>query len=192
MASYPVDATHRFVRGTKGGKIRMATVVWYEQTPALGAIAAILAATVLADSIPTVLTANLAQPDVPRVLSVKGNVSSVVGSVVIEGTDANGIPQSETLALNGSTLVVGTMAFTRVRRITLPARAAGGNTVSVGTGNALGLWHALRADVRLVTTFDGVADLGTLTCDPSAVSKNLFTPAGVLDGAKTLRIIYLV
>jgi hypothetical protein len=192
MASYPVDATHRFVRGTRGGKIRMATVVWYEHAPALGANAAILAATVLADSIPTVLTANLTQPDVPRALLVKGNASTVAGTVLIEGTDTNGIPQSEILALNGSAAVVGTKAFARVRRITLPPRAAGGNTVSVGTGNALGLWHALSADVRLVTTFDGLADLGTLTCDPSAVSKNLFTPAGVLDGAKTLRIIYLV
>ncbi|MEI7772411.1 MAG: hypothetical protein WCI67_20655 [Chloroflexales bacterium] len=192
MASYPVDATHRFVRGTKGGKIRMATVVWYEHTPALGAAAAILAATVLADSIPTILTANLTQPDVPRALLVKGNASTVAGTVLIEGTDTNGIPQSEVLALNGSAAVVGTKAFARVRRITLPPRAAGGNTVSVGTGNALGLWHALNADVRLVTTFDGLPDLGVLTCDPSAVSKNLFTPAGVLDGAKTLRLVYLV
>ena len=192
MASYPINPTHRAVRGTRGGKIRMATAVWYEQTPALGAVAAILAATVLADTIPTVITANLAQPDVPRVLTVKGNAASVAGPVLLEGTDANGIPQSETLALNGATAVVGTKAFARVRRITLPPRAAGGNTVSVGTGNALGLWHALSADVRLVTTFDGAADLGTLVCDPTEVGKNLFTPAGTLDGAKKLRLIYLV
>lgn len=192
MASYPLDSTHRYVRGTKGGKIRMATTVWYEQTPALGANATVLAATVLADSIPTILMSNLTQPDVPRVLSVKGNASSVTGTVLIEGADTNGIPLSEILALNGSAVVGGTTAFARVRRITLPARAAGGNTVSVGTGNALGLWHALTADVRLVTTFDGLADLGTLACDPNEVAKNLFTPAGVLDGAKKLRILYVV
>ncbi|MEI8166820.1 MAG: hypothetical protein WCG26_10590 [Chloroflexales bacterium] len=192
MASYPVDPTHRAVRGTRGGKIRMATAVWYEQTPALGANTTILAATVLADTIPTVILTNLTQPDVPRILTVKGNAASVAGTVTIEGTDTNGIPLSEVLTLNGSALVLGTKAFARVRRVTLPARAAGGNSVSVGTGNALGLWHALAADVRLVTTFDGTADLGTLACDPSEVSKNLFTPAGTLDGAKKLRLIYLV
>jgi hypothetical protein len=79
-----------------------------------------------------------------------------------------------------------------VQRITLPPRTAGGNTVSVGTGNRLGLWHTLHADVRLVTTFDGAADTGTLALHATEVSKNLFSPTGTLDGAKILRILYVV
>jgi hypothetical protein len=192
MSAYPIDPSHRYVRGTRGGKIRMATAVWYEQTPALGTNTAVLAATALADSVPTVVITGFTQPDVPRVLLVKGNAASVAGTVLIEGADANGIPLSETLTLSGTAVVVGTKAFSRVRRVTLAPRGASGNTVSVGTGNLLGLWHTLHADVRLVTTFDGAADLGTLACDPTEVCKNLFTPAGTLDGVKTLRLIYLV
>jgi hypothetical protein len=192
MASYPVDATHRFVRGTKGGKIRMATVAWYEHAPALGANAAVLAATALADGTPTIVTTGIANPDVPRVLLVKGNAASCAGVVTVEGFDANGTPISEELTLNGTAVVVGAKAFARVRRVVLPARAAGGNTVSVGTGNVLGLWHALQADVRLLTKFNGADDAGTLAIDATHVCANLFTPAGTLDGVKALRIIYLV
>ncbi len=192
MSAYPINPNLRFVRGTKGGKIRMATAVWYEQAPALGANAAVLAATALADGVTTIVTSGITSPDVPRVLAIKGNAASCAGVVAIEGFDANGMPLTEEIALNGATAVVGVKAFARVRRVVLPARAASGNTVSVGTGNLLGLWHALAADVRLVTTFDGAADAGTLAIDPAVVAKNLFTPAGTLDGAKVLRIVYLV
>ncbi len=192
MTTYPVQSTHRFVRGTKGGKTRLGLVVWYEQTPALGTNTALLAATTLAELTTTLITTGITQPDVPRVLLVKGNAASVTGDVLLEGSDSNGTAINETLALNGTAAVVGTLAFAHVRRITLPVRAASGNTVSVGTGNVLGLWHALAADVRLVTEFNGAADLGTLAIDADDVSKNLFTPAGTLNGAKVLRIIYLV
>ncbi|RRR69566.1 MAG: hypothetical protein EI684_15310 [Candidatus Viridilinea halotolerans] len=192
MSSYPLDPRRRFVRGTRGGKIRQATTVWYEHTPAAGAVAAILSATPLADGAPTVVTKSLTQPDVPRVLTVKGNAASLVGPVTIQGLDANHLAISETLTLDGTTVVVGTQAFSRIHRITLPPRAASTNTVSVGTGSALGLWHTLHADVRLVTTLDGAPDAGTLSMHAEDVARNLFTPAGVLTGTKILRIIYLV
>ncbi len=191
MTRYPLPAAP-FVRGTHGGKIRQGTVVWYEHAPALGTNTAILAASTLADAASTVITTILTALDVPRVLLVKGNAAGIAGNVLLEGADANGRAISETLALNGSSAVVGTTAFARVHRVTLPPRTASGNTVSVGTGNRLGLWHALAADVRLVTTFDGAADTGTLALHATEVSKNLFTPAGTLDGAKVLRILYVV
>lgn len=192
MPLYPVQSTSRFVRGTKGGKTRLGLTVWYEQAPALGTNTAILAATTLAELTATLITTGITQPDVPRVVLVKGNAAGIAGTVLIEGSDSNGTTISETLTLSGTAAVVGTLAFAHIRRITLPIRTASGNTVSVGTGNVLGLWHALAADVRLVTTFDGAADLGTLAMDATDVSKNLFTPAGTLDGVKVLRIIYVI
>ena len=192
MPLYPVQSTSRFVRGTKGGKTRLGLTVWYEQAPALGTNTAILAATTLAELTATLITTGITQPDVPRVVLVKGNAAGIAGTVLIEGSDSNGTTISETLTLSGTAAVVGTLAFAHIRRITLPIRTASGNTVSVGTGNVLGLWHALAADVRLVTTFNDAADLGTLAMDATDVSKNLFTPAGTLDGVKVLRIIYVI
>ena len=192
MPLYPVQSTSRFVRGTKGGKTRLGLTVWYEQAPALGTNTAILAATTLAELTATLITTGITQPDVPRVVLVKGNAAGIAGTVLIEGSDSNGTLISETLTLNGTAAVGGTLAFAHVRRITLPIRTASGNTVSVGTGNVLGLWHALAADVRLVTAFNDADDLGTLAIDATDVSKNLFTPAGTLNGAKVLRILYVI
>jgi hypothetical protein len=102
MTRYPLPAA-TFVRGTRGGKIRQGTVVWYEQTPALGTNTAVLAATALADAVATVITTALTAPDVPRVLLIKGNAAGMAGDVLLEGTDANGTVIRETLALNGAT-----------------------------------------------------------------------------------------
>lgn len=192
MSAYPINPNLRFVRGTKGGKIRMATVAWYEFAPTAATVASVLAATLLAEVGTTVVTTGITNPDVPRVVSVKGNAASVVGTVTIDGFDANGTPITEELVLNGVTTVVGTKAFARVRRVVLPVRAVAANSVSVGVGVKLGLWHALLADVRLKTLFDGADDAGTLAIDVDKVCKNLFTPAGTLDGVKVLRILYLV
>jgi hypothetical protein len=88
--------------------------------------------------------------------------------------------------------VAGAVAFAKIAKITLPARTAANNSVQVGVTNKLGLWHSLTWDSRLVTQFDGAADAGTLAIDSDEVYKNLFTPAGTLDGTKILRIVYVV
>lgn len=151
-----------------------------------------LAATTLLDAAAQTLTQGFTHPDVPRALSVKGNAAGIAGNIVITGTDANGFPLSETIALNGTSVVAGAVAFAKITKIVLPARTAAGNTVQVGVTNKLGLWHSLAWDSRLVTQFDGAADAGTLAIDSDEVYKNLFTPAGTLDGTKILRIVYVV
>jgi hypothetical protein len=192
MSSYPVRSDHRFLRGTAGGRIRLGQIAWYEAAPAAGAVAAIHAAVTLAPDDPTLVTQGFTQPDVPRLLTVKGSAASVTGAVEITGADANNRAIRETVLLNGAAVVPTTRAFARVFTVQLPARAASGHTVSIGTANVVGLTHALAADVRLHTTVDGAADAGTLAIDASDVSKNLFTPAGALDGTKVLRILYVV
>lgn len=191
MATYPVRSDHRLLRGTAGGRIRLGQIAWYEETPAAAGAATVHAAVTLAADDPTLVTQGFTQPDVARVLTVKGNAASVTGNVVIIGADANNRQITETVALAGTAVVNTTRAFSRVFSVQLPARAASGNTVSIGTANIVGLTHALAVDVRLHTTFDGATDAGTLQLH-AEVSKNLFTPAGTFDGAKTLRILYVV
>jgi hypothetical protein len=188
---YPEDPNLQFLRGSRGGKIRRGYLAHYAFQVAAAAANAILANTALADgATTTVLEVN--QPDVPRVLAVKGSAAGMNGEVTIYGVDANGWPLVETFTLNGTTAVQGTLAFAKVTKIVLPARNTANNQVQVGTTTKLGLWHALTWDSRLVTQFDGAADAGTLATDDAEVSKNIFTPAGALDGTKVLRIVYIV
>jgi len=192
MARYPTDPNLQFLRGTRGGKVRRGYLAHYAFSPVAASNASVLAATTLADDKIQELTLNITHPDVPRCLSVKGNVSGITGNVVINGVTSNGTRITETFALNGTAVVVGLLAFSKVTKITLPARVVSGNTVSVGLTVKLGLWHALTWDSRLVTLFDGAADAGTLAVDNDEVEKNQFTPAGTLDGVKILRIVYIV
>ncbi|KPV52643.1 hypothetical protein SE17_14275 [Kouleothrix aurantiaca] len=192
MSRYPTDPNLQFLRGSRGGKVRRGYLAHYAFAPAAVANGSVLAATTLLDAVVQNLTQGFAHPDVPRCLSIKGNAAGIAGNVVITGVDANGFPLTETIALNGTTVVAGTLAFAKITKITLPVRTAAGNTVQVGVTNKLGLWHSLTWDSRLVTQFDGAADAGTLAIDDDEVTKNLFTPAGTLDGTKILRIVYVV
>jgi len=188
---YPEDPNLQFLRGSRGGKIRRGYLAHYAFQVAAAAANAIHANTALADGATTTLL-EVTQPDVPRALAVKGSAAGMAGDVEVYGVDANGFPLQETFALNGATAVQGTKAFAKVTKIVLPARTAAGNQVQIGMTNKLGLWHALTWDSRLVTLFDGAADAGMLAIDAAEVCKNLFTPAGTLDGTKVLRIVYIV
>ncbi len=195
MSFYPARVEQRWARGTFGGKIRLGHVIIYERAPALGTNTAILSATTLAEGATTEVAAVdgiITHPDVPRVLLVKGNAASVAGEVVVEGYNANNQAITDTITASGSSAVAGAKAFARVTRITLPARAASGNTISVGTTNVVGLWHTLDDDDFLLkATFNGSTDAGTLAVDADAVEKNLYTAAGPFDGTKTLRLLYV-
>lgn len=193
MSTFPVYSNNRFIRGTYGGKLRLGQIAWYEEAPQVGSVTALLGATTLAAADVTVLRSGFTKPDVPRCLVVKPNAATVTGTTVgLEGINSNGQPITESVTTNGTAAVVTTKAFARLTAITLPARSATGNTISIGTANVLGLYHALHGDLRLQTLFDGVADLGTLAQHATDVAKNLFTPAGTLDGTKILRIVYVV
>ncbi len=192
MSRYPTDPNLQFLRGSRGGKIRRGYLAHYAFAPVAASNGSVLAATALADDRIQDITLGITHPDVPRCVSIKGNAAGIVGNVVITGANANGTRFTETLALNGTAVVVGLLAFAKITKITLPARVVSGNTVSVGLTAKLGLWHSLTWDSRLVTLFDSAADAGTLAIDNDEVEKNLFTPAGTLDGVKILRIVYVV
>ena len=57
----------------------------YQVAPAAVSATAIHAAVTLADGEETEVTDEITNPDVPRVLAVKGNAAGITGDVVIEG-----------------------------------------------------------------------------------------------------------
>ena len=68
------------------------------------------------------ITAGLTDPAVPRGLSVVGNVSGVTGNIKVYGTNYAGAAITETLALNGTTPVLGAKAFRSVTKVDLPVQ----------------------------------------------------------------------
>ena len=68
------------------------------------------------------ITAGLTDPAVPRGLSVVGNVSGVTGNIKVYDTNYAGAAITETLALNGTTPVLGAKAFRSVTKVDLPVQ----------------------------------------------------------------------
>src|SRR3546814_16324658 len=87
---------------------------------ALGANDDILADTALDAAETSVVTVFAGQPDIPRVMTVKGNDANVSGDVVLEGTNFGGAAITETIALHGAPAVVGTKAFPTVTQAPPP------------------------------------------------------------------------
>jgi hypothetical protein len=151
MARTPYNPTMgQRVKDNAGSSVDMGFVAHYT-IPAASAVApsatAVRIATVLGDGLTTTLTtADINQPAVPRVLSITGNAASAVGNVVITGTDAAGDLLVETIVSTGAATVVGTRAFASIETIVLPARGAGGDTISVGLAGAFGIPFTLPHD----------------------------------------------
>lgn len=106
--------------------------------PGVAAAASVHAAVTLT-TVPQTVTTAITDPDVCRVLSITGNAAGMAGNVSFIGTDANGDAATDTIALNGTATVLGTVAFATLTSFTLPARTAAGNTVSIGCGDVFGL-----------------------------------------------------
>ena len=96
-------------------------MVHYGITPDAVSVSAVLAATNLAAAGQNV-TAGITNPDVPRTVTVKGNVSGITGNVVVTGTNILDAAITDTIALNGTSEVEGVKAFKTVTQVALPAR----------------------------------------------------------------------
>jgi hypothetical protein len=110
--------------------------VHYRTVPAAASAVAIHAAMNLAVAAQAIAT-GITQPDVPRTLTVKGNVSGITGNVAISGRNVHGQAISDTIALNGTTEVAGAKAFETVDGIDLPAETHT-STAQVETATAAG------------------------------------------------------
>lgn len=160
---------------------------------ALGSDAAILADTAMAQSATTVVTTFVAQPAVPRNLTVKGNGAGVTGNVVIAGLNAEGAAITETIALNGSTTVAGTKAFAAVASITLPQYAsADTERVRVGLGARLGLPVRLSRNTVIAAFLNNAREgtAPTVAVSASALENNTVTLNSALNGNDVLVDFY--
>lgn len=125
-------------------------------SPALG-IATSLNAAIPLTNAPQPGVIPSTQPDVARILSVKGNAAGIVGNVVYHGVDIAGNTISETLALAGASEVFTSKAFAGDVTVDLPIEThVGTDTVSLGAGAALGLFDNLTRDT-LVNAYLGGA-----------------------------------
>lgn len=162
-------------------------------SPALGDNDAVLEDTALDASEDTVVTVFDGQPDVPRVLTAKGNDANVSGDVVIVGTNLGGEAITDTITLNGATAVAGTKAFAAVTQATLPPYdTADTERVRIGTGAALGLPVELSRDSILAAFLDGVreATRPTVTFSATALELNTVTLNSALDGSAVIVDLY--
>jgi hypothetical protein len=105
---------------------------------------------------PAVQEVFLAQPH-GRVITVKGNQASVAGNVLVTGTNLKGGVITESIALNGVAVVVGTKAFDTVTSVTLPALAQAGDAVAIGIGEGIGLIGCIPKNTIFVLLNGGVA-----------------------------------
>lgn len=158
--------------------------------PAAAAADGVHAAITQADGAETEVITGITDPDVPRCVSIVGNQVSCAGDVVIEGK-RNGEDVTDTIALNGTTSVLGVVAFDTISKITVPARAASGDTVTVGTSAKLGLPFTLSFFKILAgfadTTEESTAP--TIVADDDELEKNVITFNTAPDASKQFRLM---
>jgi hypothetical protein len=173
------------------GEPTQAQVIKYSTTPVLGTAVYCHAAIALlvTQQDHTTITA---QPDVPRILSVKGNDGNVTGNVVITGTNYANATVTDTIALSGSSEVFGVVAFKTITNIHLPVYAvAGTETVSIGIGDSIGLPIAvLNSALVVLHSFNNANDAGSVVLD-ATVGKSVYDVAGTLNGVKILLLYVL-
>jgi hypothetical protein len=136
-----------------------------------------------------------AQPDCPRTMRAvvtDANATITGGTVTIVGQDQNGDNISDVIAITGAGSFDGAKAFAKVVSATWALTGGTVTTtddkVAIGYGPALGLQAPIGAkyDRLIKGVFDGLDDLGTFS-----KTYGLYTPAGTMNGAKTVVVSFL-
>lgn len=138
----------------------------------------------------TTVTTFLAQPDVPRNLTVVAS-GAATGDVVVTGTNIRGDVITETLALNGTNSVVGNKAFKTVTSVAVPAVA--GTTIDLGIGVKLGLSRRMVTDNYQQGTVDGTheATRATIAYSATAIESNTVSFNTAPNGTRDYTAIYI-
>jgi hypothetical protein len=166
------------------------TVVQKWTAPDAPDATAILASTLLTSAVQTITT-GITDPDFPRVLNIDSD-GAASGNVVITGTNIRGETITDTIALNGTSVVAGVKAFKTVTSIQLPVKSAS-ESVFVGTTDKLGLQSIpWSTDVESEHSNHAVDTGGTvLTRDSDEVEKCVYDPTTECDGSEDKMIVYL-
>jgi hypothetical protein len=149
----------------------------------------------LATGATTTVTTFAAQPDVCRVIVLKGNAASVAGDVVVSGLNFNGAVISETVTMNGTAVCPTLNAYSSLTSVVLPAKAQTSDGISIGVSSVLGIPFILENDLQIVVRlWNGAADTGGALVADAVLSKNLYTSAGTaaFNGVLVLSLFMLV
>jgi hypothetical protein len=147
------------------GTLENQAVRHYQTAPTAASATGIHAAVTLGAAAQDVAS-GITDPDVPRTVTVKGNVSGITGDVVITGPNIDDEVISDTIALNGTNEVEGVKAFKAVTRINFPAQT-----------------HTPTAQVETATV------VGTVSGDGNAAV--VVTVAGMTGSPKTINVAVL-
>lgn len=138
---------------TVSGVLETLFVRHYAFTPAASSAAGVHAAVTLGAAAQNVRS-GISNPDYPRNVTIKGNVSGISGDVLVRGTNILDDEISETIALNGATEVVGDKAFKTVDDFDLPEQTHT-PTAQVETATAAGTISG-SGDASVVITAAGM------------------------------------
>lgn len=104
------------------------------------------------------ITTELTSSVVPRNVQIDGNVSGITGNVKVTGTNIADVAIEETLALNGTTNVVGAKAFKTITKVDLPVQV---HTPAAQT-ETIEITHAVTAeadgDITMAITAAALGD----------------------------------
>lgn len=135
----------------------------------------------VASSAANIFPGPFTNPDVPRNLRLVFAAAYDGGNVTVVGTDQYSNAQSELIVAVAATTVVGVKIFKTVTAATKATVGATANTVSVGTGDKLGVSADLTAAQLFV---DGISEAATLDTTNKAI-----TPTTVPNGAKVFQVL---
>lgn len=99
-------------------------------------------------------------PCARNVTATSGGTAANIKAVRVKvyGKDLNGMPKTEELpafTADSATTVVGSIAFTEVERVVVPAMDGAGVTVDVGFGDKYGIPFKLTANPLYLASVDG-------------------------------------
>lgn len=178
------------VQAPSTGTIDSLALVSYKIAPALASTTAVHAAITCPTAGTTLVTTEITNPDVPRLVTVTGNQASVTGNVVIIGTDINDAALTDTIASSGVSTVASTKAFKTVTSIEIPTRGAASDTIAIGTSAKVGFPIAIPQTTRvIIKNFDGATDAGTVTAGATA-ALSVYAAAGTFNGVKILELVF--
>jgi hypothetical protein len=178
--------------GVVNANVTAVSTLRYSVAPTLQTATSAMPATLLLVAAQTAVTAGIIQPDVPRIITVKGNGANVTGNVVIRGTNINDVAITDTIASNGATEVLGVKAFKTITSVDLPAYAvAGTESISLGRGVKIGFPVAIPNTGNVISkNFNGSVDAGTVTA-ATTVEGSIYSVAGTMDGAKIVALTFV-
>lgn len=154
----------------------------------------LLKQTALPDAAADVTTFLAAMPYARTVTAVCSGTQT--GDMTITGTNIDGFPITETIALTSANAVESTKAFKTVTKISLPIKEDS-ETINVGYGSGIGIPFKLSASVTerpyIEATLNGVTQTTapTVTGDAAELAKNYLKLASSLNGTEVCIYYYL-